>query len=244
MLKLPKFHLLSTNTKLRKSDNSGYLLLGLQLAPDNTSGFQVCPAAKSAGCRAACIFDSGVARYFPKVNAARIKRTKLFFEQRTVFFHLLMADIETALFFAEKQKLKLWIRLNVFSDIDWKKHFVYSDQSIFDYYGDYMRWYDYTKMLPHLEGKPDNYYLNFSHSPLVPDRTIEAISRYGCNPVVVYDIPKDAPLPPTFEIGPFKLPVIDGDVNDLRFLDPPNVAVGVREKRTNEKSLLSIKVQS
>lgn len=245
MIKLPKFHLLSTNTKLRKSDNSGYLLLGLQLAPDNTSGFQVCPAAKSAGCRPGCIYESGIARAFPRVNAFRIEKTRRFFTDRKVFLLELQADIERAYKFADDAGLTLAIRLNVFSDIFWRdinipSFDVPSGRTLFGEYP-HVQFFDYTKMLGNLGHGFKNYYVNFSHSPLVPDRTIEAISRFGVNPVVVYDLPKHAPLPETFEIGPFSLPVIDGDINDLRFIDPPGVSVGVREKLTHKKSTLSIR---
>ena len=73
----PRASLSINNLKLHKSNtlNDNYASFGLSLAPASTSGNNVC-SSSSEGCRKACIFTSGNAMIFPKINKIRIKKTR------------------------------------------------------------------------------------------------------------------------------------------------------------------------
>ena len=75
---------------------------------------------------------------------------------------------------------------------------------------------------------PENYHLTFSHSENTSEDTVIDILGKGGNVAVVY---KDE-LPP-FDFGGWE--VINGDEDDLRFLDETGVIVGLKYKQTKEK---------
>jgi hypothetical protein len=219
--RLPVYHLLSTNTKLAKGLEFGYLNLGLQLAPAKTSGYQTCPMS-TAGCRAACIFVSGFARIFAKINEARIRKTKLYFENRPEFMRLLELDITKAQEQAVKLGKELVIRLNVFSDIPWE------ESGIMEKFPT-VRFMDYTAIAKRFFKKlPANYHLTFSRKETAQNhKDCERVLQAGGNVAVVFR----GGLPDTF----MGKPVIDGDLSDLRLFDPKNVIVGLKDKGEGKK---------
>jgi len=111
------------------------------------------------------------------------------------------------------------IRLNGTSDIGWERYTVIQAFET-------TRFYDYTKsfqrMMAFLDGKlPSNYSLTFSRSETNEAQCLEVLKRGG-NVAVVFR--KELP---THWKG---FPVINGDENDLRFLDPKGVVVGLKAK--------------
>jgi hypothetical protein len=85
---------------------------------------------------------------------------------------------------------------------------------------------DYTK-LPIATGLvADNVYRCKSATELTTRDEFLNYAARGLNHAVPFDIPRDAPLPEYFH----GIPVVDGDVDDLRFLDPDGVIVGLRFK--------------
>ena len=60
------------NTKLRKSQGK-YFVIGLSLAPHNSSGYNVCPFA-TRGCKSSCIYYSGYARVYGNIYKSRIAK--------------------------------------------------------------------------------------------------------------------------------------------------------------------------
>jgi hypothetical protein len=77
-------------------------------------------------------------------------------------------------------------------------------------------------MVSFLDGKlPSNYRLTFSRSETNETQCLEVLSRGG-NVAVVFRNEL-----PTHWKG---FPVINGDENDLRFLDPKGVVVGLKAK--------------
>ena len=83
--------LLSTaNPKIQKGTKKGYLSFILHLAPADLSGKETCPK-RTAGCTAACLNTAGRGGMFRKgestniIQQARIRKTKMFFEQRDQF---------------------------------------------------------------------------------------------------------------------------------------------------------------
>jgi hypothetical protein len=78
-------------------------------------------------------------------------------------------------------------------------------------------------MLAFLDGKlPSNYSLTFSRSETNETQCLEVLKRGG-NVAVVFR----SKVLPTHWNG---FPVINGDENDLRFLDPKGVVVGLTAK--------------
>ena len=93
-----------------------------------------------------------------------------------------------------------------------------------------VQFYDYTKLpKPELRIRP-NYALTFSYSghnlPDAPDAL-----AHGVNVAVVFAVRKGFELPETWN----GYRVIDGDLHDLRFLDPKGVVVGLRAKGRAKK---------
>lgn len=236
-----------SNTKIMKGEAYGYLTLGLHLAPAWLSGYNVCPKA-SVGCAAACLNTAGMGK-FSTVQKARIAKTKMFFEQREVFMFQLAKEIFNGKKAAVKAGLKLAIRLNLTSDIRWENTPVVGTNktmrnmvhgllghidapvtvpSIIALFPDVI-FYDYTK-LANRGDIPTNYHLTFSKSES-NDVDVDTTLATERNIAVVFSTKKGKPLPKQYR----GRPVIDGDINDLRFLDAPNSIVGLRSKGDAKK---------
>lgn len=206
----------NSNAKLAKADGTGYQIFGLSLAPHTTSGRNVCPYA-SEGCSSECLFYAGHG-VFKNVQAARVRRTKMFFDDRNKFMDLLIADIRSAHNMAARKGDEAVFRLNVLSDIRWETF------GIMDEFP-HLTFYDYTKIFPRMMsyaygGLPDNYYLTFSRSE-TNDTDVTQVLAAGGSVAVVFDN-----LPETWR----GKQVIDGDQHDLRFLDPVGSVVGLKAK--------------
>jgi hypothetical protein len=218
---MSNYKLLSSNAKLEKAV-PGHMILGLQLAPANLSGYNVCKDA-SEGCAAACLFTSGRGA-MPNVSEARIRKTKMFFESKNEFGNDLISDLKKALKKAQKVGVTLAVRLNTISDLPWEK-IKFEGETLMAQFPEIV-FYDYTKsesrMLAYLAGKmPENYSLTFSRSE-DNDNSVVNVLEAGGNVAVVFR----NGLPEKWS----GLPVVDGDVSDARFLDPEGCIVGLIEK--------------
>jgi hypothetical protein len=220
--------LLSTsNTKIRKGEKSGYKTAGVHLAPHKLSGHNTCLAA-SKGCAAACLNTAGMGVY-STVQAARIKKTKMFFEDRGNFLNTLVKEIQSAIKKAKKNGMIPAFRLNLTSDIAWENIKI-NNQTIMEMFPE-VNFYNYTKifkrMLNFLDGKlPKNDHLTFSRSES-NDEHCKIILRRGGNVAMVFR----NRLPKTY----MGYDVIDGDADDLRFLDPKGIIVGLVAKGKGKK---------
>lgn len=211
----------TTNYKTSKGEKLGILTGILYLAPAKISGYEVCPM-RSAGCTAACLYTAGMGA-FSNVQQARIKKTKMFFEQREEFFKLLHKDIKSLIAKAKKENLVPAIRLNGTSDINWVRF------KIFEQYPE-VQFYDYTKMLNHLTKDVANYHITFSKNEMNDVDCKIALER-GYNVAVVFNTKKGLSLPPFWN----DYPVYDGDDTDVRFYDPDNHVIGLRAKGMAKK---------
>jgi len=140
------FKLLSTaNPKIQKGTKYGYLSFILHLAPADLSGREVCPK-RTAGCTQACLNTAGRGGMFRKgentnvIQQARIRKTKMYFEQREEFLDALRKDIKLGIKQAARLGLTPVFRLNGTSDLAWEK------TGIFDEFPS-VQFYDYTKVL-------------------------------------------------------------------------------------------------
>ncbi len=252
MLKL----LTAGNPKVMKGYGYGCFPVVLHLAPAKTSGFEVCPA-RTKFCTAVCLTLAGrggvglaphmTAEERARVNriqAARLRRTELFFRDRRRFADMLEHDIEWLLEFVKRKtvvgmkagkpvfadlapgspRMRICVRLNGTSDIEWERVPLFGSQSVVDRYPD-LQFYDYTKIPA--RRVPDNYHLTYSWNE--QKRAAERSEDYfklGVNTAVVFSTAKGEPLPERWR----GRRVIDGDEYDMRFLDPPGVYVGLRAK--------------
>jgi hypothetical protein len=223
-------NLLSTgNPKLLKGEKKGYMSFILHLAPANLSGYETCPK-RTAGCTAACLNTAGRGGMFKKgettnvIQQARIRKTKLFYENRTEFMSKLLKDITLAIKQAEKKGLIPCFRLNGTSDIAWEKYEILEGRNIFQMFPE-VQFYDYTKMRNRKVAHLKNYHLTFSKAD-GNDMDTRLAASAGMNVAAVF-----RSLPETY----FGRPVINGDETDLRFLDKKNVIVGLKAKGRAKK---------
>jgi hypothetical protein len=207
-----------SNPKVAKNEKVGVLASVLHLAPANLSGYEVCPG-RSEGCTAACLHYAGNPQYFNHKTAARVRKTKMFFEQREAFMQQLKKEIEALEKRANKLNMAPAVRLNGTSDIVWERKNV-DGKSLMEHFPN-VQFYDYTKLPRNPDNLPDNYHLTVSLSESNQDKIDKAIA-WGYNIAVVFE----NKLPETY-LG---LPVINGDEHDARFVDPKGVVVGLKVK--------------
>jgi hypothetical protein len=216
------------NPKILKGMKQGYMTYILHLAPADVSGYNTCPKA-TAGCKAACLNTAGRGGMFKKgettnvIQKARIRKTKLFFENRDVFLAILEDDIRKAIKQSEKKGLIPVFRLNGTSDLSWEKY------GIIQKFPN-VQFYDYTKILGRKVNGLANYHLTFSAAD-GNDLDVKNAIAQGYNIATVFGIKKNSPMPETYN----DVPVFNGDDSDLRFLDPKGVVVGLYAKGKAKK---------
>ena len=205
------------NTKTMKGEKYGYQTYIMHLAPSTLSGYQVCPMA-SPGCASACLNLSGMGK-FSNVQAARIAKTKWFFEDRQEFMAQLVKEVEAAIRKSTRLGFTPAFRLNGTSDIRWEQYAVVRNgveyRNIMEAFPT-TQFYDYTK-LTNRNFVPSNYHLTFSRSETNYMETVRMMAQM--NVAVVFDEIPDKYMGIT---------VVDGTETDLRFLDPSFVIVGLK----------------
>lgn len=213
--------------KLVKSLERNVMTYGVYLAPGNISGHQVCP--NSDNCCKYCLNGSGrnkiellTYKGGGPIQQSRIKKTKLFFEDRPAFMRLLVHEINQARKKAETAGMTLAVRLNCTSDIS-PEEFVLDGKSILLLYPD-IQFYDYTKVFNRAEllEKYGNYDLTFSFSG-ENWTDCERVLKKGYRVAVVFE-----------ETYPEKFrgySVIDANGYDARFLDAGKLICGLTYKR-------------
>lgn len=208
----------STNAKTKKGDGSEYLTSILYMAPHTIAGGKtVCPFSKRAGCQAGCLYSAGRGS-FNNVQRARIRKTKLYLNNYYDFEAQLHDDIDYHAHYCTSKGITPVIRLNGTSDIDYR--------NIIRQHSD-VQFYDYTKVYTRRWSldMPHNYHVTLSYSEAnqkYADKIVDYADRNGINYAVVFR----KELPSMFR----GRKVIDGDRDDLRFLDPTNVVVGLKAK--------------
>ena len=213
------FTLLSTaNPKIQKGTAKGYLSFILHLAPATLSGKEVCPK-RTKGCTDACLNTAGRGGMFKKgettntIQKARIRKTKMYFEQRDAFMVALEKDIAKGIKMATRLGLKPAFRLNGTSDLSVEKW------GIIEKFPQ-VQFYDYTKVLGRKIAHLPNYHLTFSAADGNEGDVARALQQ-GMNVTVVYDqIPEG---------------VYSADEDDLRFLDPKVGIIGLKAKGRAKK---------
>lgn len=236
MQKLKNILSIGADAKTVKGQKLGFLTGILYLAPSDLSGHQVCPMAKLAGCEAPCLNSAGRGA-FSNVQAARIAKTKRFFDDRAGFMADLVYSIDALIRKAERLGLTPLVRLNGTSDIAFENIPVivrgFNYANIFNAYPE-LAFYDYTKH-PSRKNIPANYDLTFSYSGVESFKPIIEKAVYNKNLAriaVVFDRAENIPERFLFS------DVVPGDNSDVRHLDARGVVVGLyaKGKARNDRS--------
>jgi|SRR6185295_2630519 len=241
---MSRFKLLTVgNPKIEKSVAFGYLTAVLHLAPAKLSGYEVC-AKRTEGCTNACLNVAGrggialgglltyeVLMAGERTNAiqlARVRKTKLYFENRDAFMRLLVKEIRRFELFAASLGLKPAIRLNGTSDIPFERvKTPMGNANVMVAFPD-IQFYDYTKRA-NRKDLPRNYSLTFSLADGNDSDAIAALWN-GMNVAAVFH-----KVPSRY----LDVDVINGDEHDLRFLDPRGVIAGLKAKGHAKKDFTS-----
>ena len=226
---------ISMTTKHKKSLKYGELTYSLYLAPAKTSGYEVCPG-RTAECTKFCLNESGMNTMVQDkkgdvINDCRITKTRLFFEDREFFMHMMIAEIRSGITRAKKLGYEFSVRLNNTSDIS-PLDFILHGKNILEIFPQ-VTFYDYTKIKSRVElmKQYPNYNLTYSYSGYNLTECQEMLLN-KINVAVVFKL-----VPNTF----MGYPVIDGDLNDLRYKDLKGVVVGLLYKRTRQKLTPDVK---
>ena len=194
------------------------VVLHLNLAPADLSGYNVCPMA-SQGCKSACLHTAGNPVFQAQKDKGRINRARFYMQDRDKFMTQLTRELVNFVKWCDKNKKIGVVRLNTTSDISWENYNLFEKFPM-------LQFYDYTKIqkraLKFARGEyPPNYHLTYSLNEDNYDKAVEVLNEGG-NIAVVFR--KD--LPDTF----MGKKVVNGDLHDLRLLDPKNVVVGLKAK--------------
>lgn len=229
-----KFQLLNVkNAKTIKGEKKGFRTYILYLAShtNNDYGKNLCPMA-TKGCSKGCLVTAGFGR-FESVVKGRIKKSNWFISNRKTFLERLVMEIEMAITDAKENNLIPVFRLNGTSDIQWENIKIYHNKNVFELFPDII-FYDYTKIVNRFNKTlPANYNLTFSYSAEEDyysgriNGITESLLKMGINVSVVFR----NKLPKTF-LG---FPVVDGDVDDLRFTNNKGVIIGLHAKGKAKK---------
>jgi len=191
----------------------------LHLAPHTSSrAGNVCTSAY--GCIDPCLNTAGRGGIFKAgestnpIQERRIQRTREYFADPAAFVDRLDGEIRAA----KRRGRTFVVRVNGTSDLPKVA------MTLATRHPDVML-YDYTKHAKPWLRQMSNYRLTFSRTSANEAHCFEAIA-HGVNVAVVFDTKKGQPLPTSW----YGVPVIDGDLTDLRYLDPAGVVVGLRAK--------------
>lgn len=202
------------------------------MSPATESGVNLCPMAGS--CRVSCLgHSSGRLRYNANM-LTRISKSLLWHLFPASFLKIISGEIRLHAARAEALGVQAAVRLNGSTDILWERHLRGLMSSLPD-----VRWYDYSKHTALTrELRPDNYHLTFSIDEK-PGSWAEA-ERWlnaGGNAAVVVGgklgtstKAAKAAAQQLIHTGYRGWPVIDGDIHDGRWLDPPGHVVALYAK--------------
>ena len=205
-----------TNAKTIKGDGSEYLTAILYMTPykimvDGKS-FNSCAMAKQASCIDACLYTAGRGA-FNNVQTARQRKAEWFYKDRQGFMEQLIVDVAKFANYCRKRDIQPCVRLNGTTDIRWELIKI-DGQNIFEIFPN-VQFYDYTKIANRKCKDIPNYHLTWSYSNANPEyaKLLDKALEQGMNAAVVYRKEYHKPKWQGY-------PVIDGDKDDLRFLDP------------------------
>ena len=210
------------DAKTVKGNDSGYLTSIMYLKSFKTLGVNLCPNAEIANCFNPCLLTAGRGQ-MNSVQKGRLRKTEWFIKDRAGFMEQVFKDLIGFSNYCDKRELKPAIRLNGTSDIRFE-NIPIRNKILMEHFPN-IQFYDYTK-IANRRNIPDNYHLTFSYSEANPiyQKQVNIALKKKMNIAVVFRHKEN--MPKKF-LG---LKVINGDKNDLRFLDPKNSVVGLYAK--------------
>lgn len=241
--KLQRIPLISidTNAKTVKGQKEGFLTGILYMAPANLSGYNTCGMEKIANCGEACLNTAGLGGVYSSIQEARIKKARLYFEDRELFMHNIVLDIKKLIARAAKKGFIPLVRLNGTSDIPWENVPVTVDGIIYpNIMGVFpsIQFYDYTKRA-NRENLPSNYDLTFSYSGVIQyQKYVNMALKKRMRIAVVF---RDEKLIPKTFLG---LNCVSGDNTDIRHIEQNNLIVALYAKGKARKDRTGFVVDS
>lgn len=229
---------INTSSKLQKNLKiSGHYTYIVYLAPANTSGYNVC-SHSTPECRNGCLATSGrammeIRRGANRIQQSRVKKTIALQANPKFFLGWLIAEIAAAKAKAERDNHLFSVRLNGTSDVDYTK-ITLKGKNVFEHFPD-VTFYDYTKNPNRLYNKPDNYHLTLSYTGRNWQHCIKALNA-GFNVAMIFNQPKDMPLPRKFA----GYPVLNGDITDLRVDEAKGAIIGLYWKNIADQKMNDI----
>lgn len=207
--------LTACNGKSPKGEKLGFFTGILYLAPHTSGGGKVtlCPMS-TPDCRAMCLASAGLSG-LPKQLGAKLRRTFLFNNSREEFIAKLKR-------IAAEEGMQPALRLNGSSDVRW--------EGIVPGWADLgLQRYDYSKIPMEHRTVDAGYHLTFSVEGARDTARALDYLRTGQSVAVVVpeDLKHRAVLVGRSDEG---FPIVDGDLTDLRFLDPPGSIVMLKPK--------------
>jgi hypothetical protein len=226
------------NPKAIKAQAHGYINAIHYMAPHKLAGVGNLCGDASDGCIEICLGQhSGAAIYYPSVIQSRIDKARRFMKERAAYMRDMTSAINAAYRKAQREGLLLCVRPNGSTDLAWEGLKGADGLSLVAAFPS-IQFTDYTKSfkraMAHALGKlPANYHLTFSHSEKNEAQCLQILEAGGNVAIVfaarigqaVYDLP----------ITWNGYPVINGDLHDLRHLDPKGVVVGLSPKGPKAK---------
>lgn len=210
------------NAKTVKGDGTEYETAIMYLAPFTMAGKgNVCAMAVMAHCWEGCLNTAGRGA-MNSVQRARVAKTRRYMDDRQGFMVQLVDDLRRFSNYCKRKGVQPCVRLNGTSDIMWEKgHPVTIDgvrfASVMEAFPE-IQFYDYTKIYTRVDKPmPRNYALTLSYSGANADYAAAVNARVNArlaNMAVVYR--NRAVVERELVNGR----TIDGDVTDMRFLDP------------------------
>lgn len=196
----------------------------LYLAPHAMADGKTNLCPESHGCRVHCLVKQGRGTQ-TGIRHARIKRTRLFLKHPDAFEHMLHYDIEHVRLRAARRGVPAVVRLNGFSDLDWRHIYLYHPTVGF---WEYTKRLDLARAFLHKEFPSNVLRVTYSRNEKHGDAQALELAEAGAVVTVVFRTRRHAPLPRTWH----GKPVHDGDINDARWNDAPGTIVGLRAKGT------------
>ena len=220
-----------TNAKTIKGDGDEYLTAILYMTPYKVMVdgklFNSCSMAAMASCIEGCLYTAGRGA-FSNVQTARQRKAEWFYRDRDSFMAQLVIDVAKFANYCRKRDIQPCIRLNGTTDIRWELILI-DGKNIFERFPD-VQWYDYTKIPNRKVSHLANYHLTWSYSAANPkyEQYFDEVIRNGMSVAVVFRKPINLNTWRGYK-------VVDGDKDDLRFLDPKQSIVALYAKGKAKK---------
>ena len=229
---------ISSNAKGVKGEAIGFLTGMLYLSPADLSGYQVCPMALIAQCKAPCLNTAGLGGVYTSIQRSRIAKTRRFFEDRDAFLADIVYSIRKLVKAARKRHIRNkgrftgryhipLVRLNGTSDIRWELIPVTIDgvrhPNLMEAFPS-VQFYDYSKLV-NRRNLPANYDITFSYSGVPAfQKFVQKALDQKMRIAAVFRFERD--IPARF-LG---RKVIAGDASDVRSIEQRRALVALYAK--------------